>query len=323
MALAQEKTLSLIKNDTVTNAMSQIQSYQDQGRLQLPPGYSAQNALMSAWLVLQAVQDKDHRPALQVCTKDSIANALLDMVVQGLNPAKKQCYFIVYGSQLFCQRSYFGTRTVTKRVTGCKDIFAEVVYEGDTFKYKIVGGNKVILEHTQDLANVDKRKIKAAYCIVVPAEGEPHTEIMTMDQIKQAWMQSRQSPFDEQGNLKPGSVHAKFSEEMAKKTVTNRTCKMFINSSNDDSLIVERINRSDDEAEEAEFEEEVKQSANGEVLDAEYVEKTTDAEPAQEEQGEPEHEEVTHGPETEKEPDPAPKQPAPPATTGRRSRPQL
>jgi recombination protein RecT len=37
---------------------------------------------------------------LQACTRDSIANALLDMAVQGLNPAKKQGYFIAYGKQL-------------------------------------------------------------------------------------------------------------------------------------------------------------------------------------------------------------------------------
>lgn len=45
-------------------------------------------------MTLQSMTDKNRKPALTVCTKDSIANSLLDMVVQALNPVKKQCYFI-------------------------------------------------------------------------------------------------------------------------------------------------------------------------------------------------------------------------------------
>ncbi len=78
--------------------------------------------MKSAWLILQAAVDKDKKPVLEVCSKNSIANALLDMVVQGLNPAKKQCYFIAYGNGLACQRSYFGTMAVTKQVAGAKEI---------------------------------------------------------------------------------------------------------------------------------------------------------------------------------------------------------
>ncbi len=309
MALAQEKALSVVNNDTVNSVMAQVREYQMGGRLRFPPNYSPENALMSAYLVLQQTRDREKNLVPQSCTKESVANALMDMVVQGLNPTKKQGYFIAYGKQLLFQRSYFGTITVAKRVTGAKDVFAEVVYKGDTFKFQITGGNTFILEHSRDLASIVKENMIAAYCTVVPREGDPYTQIMTMAQIHEAWKKSQNSPFDEKGNLKTFSVHYQFMEEMAKKTVTNRTCKAFINTSMDDSLdlVVERMNRADDAAEEAAFEEEVGQRANGEVLDADFTEKP-DAEPAQEEQGEPEHEETVHEPVTEKAPDPAPEQ---------------
>lgn len=58
------------------------------------------------------------------------------MVVQGLNPAKNQGYFIMYGDKVQFQRSYHGTMAVTKRVAGAEEINAEVIFEGDEVKYK-------------------------------------------------------------------------------------------------------------------------------------------------------------------------------------------
>lgn len=271
-----ETGLAIVKNETVDIVMKRVAELQQSGRLHFPPNYSPENALMSAYLVLQATVNKDKQPVLKACTRESIANALLDMVVQGLNPSKKQVYFIAYGATLVCQRSYFGTVAVTKRVTKAREIFAEVVYEGDAFKFKIDRGNTIILEHSRELKNVDKSKIIAAYCtIVTPDSDTPYTQIMTIEQIREAWRKSQNRPFDDGGRLRPDSVHAQFTEEMAKKTVTNRTCKMFVNSSDDASLdlVVEHMNRADDAAEEAEFSEEVRVNANtGEIIDADYSE---------------------------------------------------
>lgn len=261
-----------IKEETVDLILSKITRFQESGELDLPANYSPANALKSAWLILQATTDKDKKPVLSVCSKTSIANALLDMVLQGLNPAKKQCYFIAYGQALTLQRSYFGTMAVLRQVRpDVGDIIAEVVYEGDTFKYKLDRGRKVITDHEQTLDNVDNKKIRAAYCVIYNHNGDPiRTEIMTMAEIWQAWKQSRQNPFDEHGAVKTTSVHGKFSADMAKKTVTNRACKSLINSSDDSNLAVQAIRRSDDERHEAEVEREISENANqGEVIDVE------------------------------------------------------
>jgi len=183
-----------------------------------------QNALKSAWLILQTTLDKDKKPVLLSCTKSSIVNALLDMVIQGLNPAKKQCYFIAYGNYLTCQRSYFGTMAVAKMVDPTiKDIVAEVVYEGDTFKYKLVRGKKIVTEHEQQIENVDPKKIKAAYAMIIDQNDEIRaTEIMTIDQIKQAWKKSQIHPVDEKGNVRAGTTHEQFTAEMCMRTVINK-----------------------------------------------------------------------------------------------------
>ncbi len=146
--------LAIVKKDIVDVISKKVNEFISRGELHLPANYSPENAMKSAWLILQSTVDRDKKPVLQSCTKDSIANSLLDMVVQGLNPAKKQGYFIAYGNQLVFQRSYFGTQAIAKQVDDTiQEIFAEVVYEGDVFKYKINRGKKEITEHEQTLEN--------------------------------------------------------------------------------------------------------------------------------------------------------------------------
>ena len=256
--------LALIKKDVVDVVGKKVQEFVSRGELHLPPNYSVENAMKSAWLILQNTFDKDKRPVLQVCTRDSIANALLDMAVQGLNPAKKQGYFIAYGKQLVFQRSYFGTMAVTKRVAGAKDIFAEIVYKGDEFEYTIHRGNKVITKHVQRIENVDPDNIVAAYCTIVFDDDRQFTDIMTWQEIQKAWSKSKMNPGKE------GSTHKEFTQEMARKTVINRACKRYLNSSDDGSLLMYYVNRADEVAAEAEVEAEIEESANQELIDIEY-----------------------------------------------------
>ncbi len=96
---------------TVTTAVStDVRGFLAHGSLQLPANYSVENALKSAALSLPTVKN------FQNCTQEAIKSALLSMCVQGLNPDKKQCYFIAYGETLACQRSYLGDVAVAKRV---------------------------------------------------------------------------------------------------------------------------------------------------------------------------------------------------------------
>ena len=287
--------LALIKKDVVDVVEKKVQEFVSRGELHLPPNYSVENAMKSAWLILQNTVDKDKRPVLQVCTRDSIANALLDMAVQGLNPAKKQGYFIAYGRQLAFQRSYFGTMAVTKRVAGAKDIFAEIVYKGDEFEYTIHRGNKVITKHVQRIENVDPDNIVAAYCTIIFDDDRQFTDIMTWAEIQKAWSKSKMNPQRE------GSTHKEFAQEMVRKTVINRACKRYLNSSDDGGLLMYHVNRADEVAAEAEVEAEIEENANLELIDidADYELLDEDAD-TEETAEEPEEEKPADKPKQEK-----------------------
>ena len=223
-----------VQKDVVDSVLAKINTFEENGELKLPANYSAPNALKSAWLILQDAVDKNNQPVLVSCTRESIANSLLSMVVQGLSPVKNQCYFIPYGKELQLQRSYLGTLAVAKRVGGDKTAVANCIYEGDKFVYSIdpETGLKKIVEHTQDLENLDADKVKGAYAILTTEDGRTIVEIMNMGQIRKAWMQ---------GSMKGGSpAHKNFGDEMAKKSVLGRACKMLIGISDDADLYDEQ-----------------------------------------------------------------------------------
>lgn len=231
------KELAILQNNITDIVLENIQGMEKQNDLHFPTDYSYQNALKSAWLILQETQDRNKKPALEVCTKESVATALLDMVIQGLSPGKKQCYFIVYGDKLTLLRSYFGSISVAKRVTDLVDITAEVIREGQEFIFDVEPktGNKFLVKHEMPFNTLNSR-ITGAYAIKKLQDGSLKMEIMTKEDILKAWGQ---------GATKGGSpAHKNFEAEMCKKTVINRACKIEINSSSDSDVVIAAVNRS-------------------------------------------------------------------------------
>ncbi len=223
-----EKTRKTLADDVLIR----VKEYQTGRNIVLPKNYEASNALKSAWLMLQETVNRDKKPVLEVCSKDSIANALFSMVIQGLNPDKKQCYFVAYGAKLTLMRSYHGTIAVAKRVGGIVDVTSNVIYNDDEFEYSIdeTTGKKKLVKHIQKLENIDFAKIKGAYAIVHTEKGS-ELEVMTFSQIKKAW---------EQGAAKGTSgAHLNFTDEMCCKTVESRACKSYINTSDDSDIYEE------------------------------------------------------------------------------------
>ncbi len=87
---------------------------------------------------------------------------------------------------------------------------------------------------------------------------------MTMDQIKQAWMQS--SMIKDEAALNRSKTHNNFKEEMAKKTVINRAAKRYINSSTDEGLL-QFAKESEQRQRKEVLDAEVEENANKELLD--------------------------------------------------------
>lgn len=226
----QPNQMAVMQKDITDQVSNRISQLQDDG-LALPKDYNPQNALKAAWFKLQQTKDRSNRPALQVCTRSSIANALLDMVTQGLSPAKTQCYFIVYGNEVQLQRSYFGTIAAVKRLSSVKDIDAQVVHQGDEFAIGADDLGRIkVTKFVPKFENLDK-PIKGAFAFIELANGDVHYTVMTQKQIQTSWGQSRQH-----------NVQQKFGDEMAKRTVINRAAKMYINTSDDSDLLTGSIN---------------------------------------------------------------------------------
>lgn len=242
--------------DKVLNSVKRMQT---EGSLQIPPNYSPENALKAAYLILseaKTAKSQGEKPVLQACSQESIANALLEMVTQGLNPNKNQCYFIPYGTQLNFQRSYLGTVAITKRIPGVKDIKAYALYKGDEFEtdFDVISGRLKIKSYNPKIENISKANLIGAFALVIGTDEILHLEYMTMEQIKAAW---------NQGQMKGNSpAHQNFSEEMAKKTVINRACKMYANTTDDSDIFAQMLNKTS-----LEVEEEIEANANKEMLD--------------------------------------------------------
>lgn len=262
--------VAVIKKNVIDVVENKVKEFQSNNELDLPANYSASNAMKSAWLELQEIKDRNNKPAIEVCTQNSMANALLNMVVQGLNPAKKQCYFIVYGNQLVLQRSYFGTMHVAKTLCPeISEIYSDVVYADDVFEYEKSKGRTIISKHTQKLHNIDPKKLVAAYCTILFKDGTENSTIMTLEEIKKSWSKSKMNVITADGELNQKSTHAQFTSEMMKKTVTARACKTLINSSDDSSIVISR--ELDSKVQELAVESEIQENANSVMIDIDDV----------------------------------------------------
>ena len=224
--------LTLLQKDITDNIARKLDELKKDGGLAIPANYNPANALKSAFFEMTNSASGN---LLEKCSRESIANSLLNMAIQGLSPAKKQCYFVPYGQNLSMQRSYFGTQKVVKSLTNVDDIWATIIYEGDEFEIEIEGGRERIAKHTTSFLNRDN-DIIGAYCIIRKSDGEEVLTVMTRKEIEASWSQSKNK-----------SVQNKFPQEMAKRTVINRAAKAFINTSDDSDALIQAVNDTTEE----------------------------------------------------------------------------
>lgn len=217
----------LTQKQITSPVAARIQEMQKEG-LMIAQNYSVSNALSSAYY---ALKNSASGNLLEKCTPESVYNALLDMVTQGLSPAKTQCYFIPYGNVVKLTRSYFGTMKVVKQLPEVKDIYAQIIFKGDEFEAENVDGRWKFVSHKSSWKNQDN-PIEGAYCVIEKTDGEKILTIMTKKEIDKSWAQA-----------KTKNVQNNFPQEMAKRTVINRAAKQFFNTSDDNDLFIDAVNR--------------------------------------------------------------------------------
>ena len=257
----QAQGLVLPKNitDKVFNTLS---VYQSQGTVSFPQNYSVGNALKAAYLIYQG------DPKLQACEPSTVANALLDMCISGLNPSKNQCYFIPMGKQCTLMTSYFGKQTMVKRIKGVKDVRSDVIYKDTEYELLLDDYGNDDIEITK-ACPLDKRKgdnIIAAWArIILDPEVwgvDSYVAIMTLEDIENSWSQG--------SGYGKSKTHTKFKAEMAKKTAINRCIKNFINTRDDQDILIDVINRTT--ANEYKDHNDVYNDVQGEVIEVQATE---------------------------------------------------
>ena len=230
MSQNQNTQLAEVKKDISVQVLAKIDAFQKSGELKLPKDYNPENALKSAYIILSDPKNN----ILEKCNKASIAEALLKMVVYGVSPIKKQCYFIPYGDKLECSVSYAGNIVTAKRYGNLKSIKANAIFEGDEFEFEVdaITGRRKVIKHKQTLESVGSNKVKGAYAVYQLNDGSVDVEVMNISQIQASWNQG--------GSKGNSPAHKNFADQMACKTVINRACKLLISSS-DDSILYDPL----------------------------------------------------------------------------------
>lgn len=180
----------------------------------LPEGFNKDRFYQNA---LTFVKDENIR---EFCKKHAdggqqVLSGLMRGAYLGLDFLNKEAYLVPYGSKLDYQTSYIGEIKLRKKysVRPIRDIYADVVREGDDFTYEVVDGEPT-LHHKPITFNTGK--VIGAYAVCIFADGGKLIDTMSLEELENTRSASK---------AKNSPAWSKFPNEMYKKTVLRRLCK--------------------------------------------------------------------------------------------------
>lgn len=217
--MADKQQLAVLA-DTIVNSVTKKVEALEKAGMSFAPDFNPINALRASMLILQDMKDKNDKLVLESCSSGSIARALFNMLSKSLDASKGQLYFIPYGNKLTCQESYFGSVTRAKRAVPEYVPIVKIIHEGDKFimENDVETGETKVVKHETSFENLDK-PIVGAYTWAYYPNGKKDLVVMTMASIQKSWVQSSNG----------GAVSKKFPEEMVKRTLLRKACKMMVN----------------------------------------------------------------------------------------------
>lgn len=265
----QNKQVRVGASQIISQAIGQYSQMVENKVFDIPENYSYKNAIQQARYLLTKPAESGKNQGLSiidVCTPQSILQAVMEMAQKGLNPDKKQCYFIPYGNTCTLSVSYQGNVALAKRNgQDIGEIYGYAVYKNDKFEldFDIAKGTYKIKTYVPNVNEWRKDDLIGAFAVITDKAGDvKYTEYMTMEQIRSAWSMGAAN-----GN---SPAHKKFPDQQAIKTVKSRAVKSFVNTA-DDSEIVSADDRSTTYTDKA-FKQELEQKANTLELDVDTPE---------------------------------------------------
>lgn len=189
-------------------ALAKIQAYIELG-MTIPEGFSPANSLKKARFMLNDMK-VGGKPVLEVCTEESVMQALLESVAKGLDFSESQIYFIPRNNQMTTMESVYGRIVRAKRASKYYKPIVGYVHEGDIFDFgvDIQTGYTKIIEHKTSIENLDKPFI-AAYAYVTDNDGNTDVFVMTRKEWLKSWTKSSNG----------ASVAKEFERDMIYRTI--------------------------------------------------------------------------------------------------------
>lgn len=230
MSKASEKKQQLAVREPSTNAPP-VTFGESWGAKQIEPKFgdllkvlpNEQAAQAFARIVITAL---NKTPRIKDCTNESILSCIFDLAAINLLPNSPHghAYLIPYRidgvTQCTVQIGYRGFAELAYRSSEVKMVQADVVRDGDEFKYKKGANIQQFVEHVKDVSKGRiNREVLAAWASVELLNGGVAIEIMDTDELGR---------IERLANAKKDSPAWKqFGDEMRKKTAVKRLLKLL------------------------------------------------------------------------------------------------
>lgn len=214
-----EKKTELAKSSLVEEiALSKINQYVELGMV-LPENFNPTNSLKKARMMLNDMKIQG-KPVLEVCTKESVIQCLIDSCCKGLDYSEMQVYFIPRANIMTNLESVYGRIARAKRASRYYKPIVQYVHEGDDFQIgvDVTNGKTIIKKHETSLDNLDK-PIVAAYTFVTDDNNDTEVFIMTKREWLTSWKKSSNG----------GAVAKEFERDMIFRTIIKKSTKSLVN----------------------------------------------------------------------------------------------
>lgn len=192
-----------------------LDKMKDQVALALPKHLTPDRLLRIALTTIRT------NPKLLECSIESLLAAVMQSAQLGLEPnLLGQCYFVPYWNkrkncnEVQFQIGYQGLIALARRSGMLVSIAASPIYENDKFKW--VRGFDERLEHEPAMTHSGKAVAYYAYAIL--KDGGRQADLMTAEKVEDIRQRSK---------AKDSGPWVTDYEEMAKKTVLRRLCKLL------------------------------------------------------------------------------------------------
>ncbi len=121
-------------------------------------------------------------PKIAECSAQSLIGAVMQASILGFKPVETlgECYFIPYGGQVQFQIGYKGFIKLAQQSGQIRNIFAEVVRDGDVFEYELGLYPKLIHKPNPDATG----EIKYVYAVAHLMNGGHNFAVLTKQQVE-------------------------------------------------------------------------------------------------------------------------------------------